>query len=116
MFLFNTKLIINKKLNHSLISIYGLGLTNLNVIFKKLGFSINLKTKELTKNQIFKLLKIINNLNILLSYSLKKYKISILEKFNYIKCLKSLRFFKKLPVRGQRTRTNAKTARKFNFF
>ncbi len=113
MFLFNTELSINdKNLNYSLIIIYGLGLKHINIILKKVGFSINLKLKHLTKKQILKLIKVVNSLNLLLSYSLKKYKTLILKKFSAIKCLKNARFFKGLPVRGQRTKTNARTARK----
>ena len=79
---------------------------------KKLGFSNNLKIKNLSNEQINALLIVIESLNVELSNDLKKSKKLIKKKLTSIKSYRGLRRNRGLPVRGQRTHTNAKTARK----
>nr|AVR57497.1 ribosomal protein S13 [Entomoneis sp.] len=112
MYLFNSKLVENKKIKFALTAIFGLGGSNSLIVIKKLGFCSNLKLKMLSKNQILNLIKTITSLNILLGNELKKIQFSNLKKALEIKLLKSFRKIQGLPIRGQRTHTNAKTARK----
>ena len=83
---------------------------------KKLGFAKNLKIKNLKKKQIFNLTKTIELSSIIISNNLKKHKILINKKLLDIKSYRGFRKLKGLPARGQRTRTNRKTARKINTF
>jgi small subunit ribosomal protein S13 len=112
LYLFETELLKNKTVTLGLKLIFGLGHFNVAFVIKKLGFSKNLRIKNLLKRQIYKLIKAVNALNILLANDLKKFRLSIFQKLLNIKSIKGFRKSCGLPVRGQRTHTNAKTARK----
>ena len=112
LYLLETNLPDNKSIFISLTSIYGIGLSTSVLICKKLGLSFNLKTKDLTKEQTIELLKLVDSLNIPLNNELKKKKSLSLKKLIDIKSYKGLRRLRGLPVRGQRTHTNAKSARR----
>ena len=58
-----------------------------------------------------KLIKTIENTNLKVTGELKKLQIFTLKNLIDIKCYKGLRRIKGFPVRGQRTHTNARTAR-----
>ena len=111
-YLLETKLPEKKSIYFSLTKILGIGEKTSFSICKKLGFSINLKTKDLTQEQIIEILKLIDYLNLTLNNELKKQKILILQNLINMKSYKGLRRVRGLPVRGQRTHTNAKSARK----
>lgn len=111
-YLFESELPKNKLLSFALCNIYGLGQKNALFICKKVGFSKNLTVKDLSKEQIAKLVKIIESLNILIGGDLLKTRLLIAKKLASIKSYRGLRKYQGLPVRGQRTHTNAKTAQK----
>ena len=112
LYLLETKLPENKSVFIALISIYGIGKSTSLKICKKLGFSLNLKIKDLTEEQILEILKLIEYLNLSTNNELKQLKSQILKNLIEIKSYRGLRRSKGLPVRGQRTHTNAKSARK----
>ena len=60
LYLLETKLPENKSVFFALTKIYGIGKSTAFSVCKKLGFSINLKTKDLTQEQIEELLQFIN--------------------------------------------------------
>jgi len=111
-YLFDSKLSENLSIFFALKQIYGIGKNNSSLICKKLGFSINLKVKNLSKNQVTDILNIIDSLKLIIAADLKKFKKLIIKNLLDIKSYKGLRKTQGLPVRGQRTHTNAKTARK----
>jgi small subunit ribosomal protein S13 len=111
-YLFESKIPDNKSVFFALTYVYGINKTNSLFICKTLGFSKNLKIKDLSKEQISKLIKIIESLNIDLASDLKKIKLLTSKKLIFIKSYRGLRKNQGLPVRGQRTHTNAKTSRK----
>lgn len=110
--LFDSELLENKSVYLSLTNIYGLGKFNSFLICKRLGFSTVLKVKHLSAEQINEIIKTLELLNIKLSSNLKKLKMLSKKKLISIKCYRGLRKIKGLPIRGQRTHTNAKNARK----
>lgn len=112
MYLFGSKLVKNKPLILSLKLIFGLGKTNSFSILKKLGFCLNFKVQDLNKKQMFKLIKIIYSLQIFLASDLRKFRLLLFKKLLKIKLIKGFRKNDGLPIRGQRTRTNAKNAKK----
>ena len=81
--------------------------------FKQTGDPTNCTLSMLTPDQSLKLIKFIENLNLLINNNLKKSKIMLAKKLVQIKAYKGIRKLRGLPVRGQRTHTNAKTASKF---
>ena len=111
-YIFETEISNNKSLIFSLQKIYGLGKNNSNLICKKLGFSKNLKTSELSSSQISKLVKAVEKSELLITNKLRKSQVFSLRNLVNIKSYKGLRRLKSLPVRGQRTYTNSKTARR----
>ena len=68
---------------------------------------------HLTTDQIVKLVKFAENSNLLINSNLKKEKIILAKKLVQIKAYRGIRRLRGLPIRGQRTHTNAKTASKF---
>lgn len=112
LYLLETKLPENKSVFFALTNIYGIGKSTAFSICKKLGFSINLKTKDLTQEQIIEMLQLIESLNLKLNNELKKFRSINLKTLVSIKSYRGLRRVRGLPVRGQRTHTNAKSSRK----
>jgi small subunit ribosomal protein S13 len=114
LYLLETKLPENKSIFFALTYVYGIGKKTSILICKKLGFSVNLKVKDITQDQSIDILKVIDSSQLLLSNELKKFKILTLKKLVSIKSYRGLRKSRGFPVRGQRTHTNAKSARKIN--
>jgi small subunit ribosomal protein S13 len=111
-YLFESELPKDKSLSFALCSIYGIGYKHAFSICKNLGFSKNLTVQALSKEQLSKLVKYVESLNILLAGDLLKARLLVAKKLVSIKSYRGLRRYQGLPVRGQRTHTNAKTSRK----
>ena len=112
-YLLETELPKNKSVFFALSNIYGIGKAQSFAICRKLGFSVNCKIIDLSHDQINELVKLIENSNLIVSNDLKKLQALLLKKLINIKAYKGLRKILGLPVRGQRTHTNAKTSRRF---
>ena len=111
-YLFESELPENKSIFFALTHIFGIGKSNSLFLCKTLGFSPNLKLKTMSKEQIIKLVNIIESSTLIITGDLKKLKSQNLKTLFSIKSYKGLRLKQGLPVRGQRTHTNARTARK----
>ena len=114
-YILETELNKNKSIFFALTKIYGINLNTSIIICKKLGFSKNLKIKNLTDKQEKKIIFITNRLNININNKLKKLKTIQVKNLISMKSYRGLRRLKRFPVRGQRTRSNASTAKKLNF-
>ena len=112
LYLLETNLPDQKSVFFALARVHGIGRNTAFSICKKLGFSINLKVKNLNQEQIAELLRLIDSLNLLLNNDLKKFKSLTLKKLVSIKSYRGLRRVRGLPVRGQRTHTNGRSAKK----
>jgi small subunit ribosomal protein S13 len=113
-YILETQLKDHKPLFISLNSIYGVGKYHALIFCKKLGISKNFKVFELTEEQKFNLIKLIDSSGILINSDLKRFLLNKKKKLINIKSYKGLRKLQGFPVRGQRTRSNAITARKIN--
>ena len=111
-YLFESELPNSKILSFALVNVYGIGKANAFLICKKLGFSRNLTVKELSKEQTGRLIKSIESSNLIVAGDLLKYRLLIAKNLVSIKSYRGLRRYQGLPVRGQRTHTNARTCRK----
>ena len=111
-YILETELLENKPIFFSLTRIFGIGHFQSLLICKKLGLSNNCKLSTLKPDQITKLVKFIENSNLLINSSLRKSKIMLAKNLVQIKAYKGIRRLRGLPIRGQRTHTNAKTASK----
>ena len=112
-FLFESELPENKSVNFALKHVYGLGKYQANILCKKLGFSKNFKINELSKEQLETIVFLITNTpDLTITVNLKKLKLSKRKNLISMKSYRGLRLKQGLPVRGQRTHTNARTSRK----
>jgi small subunit ribosomal protein S13 len=113
-YILETEVLENKSVYFSLTKVFGMNNFQSFLVCKKLGLAYNCKLNKLTPDQIVNLIKFIENSNLLITNNLKKSKILIAKKLVQIKAYKGIRKLRGLPVRGQRTHTNGKTASKFN--
>ena len=116
LYLLETNLPDQKSVFFALTKVYGIGQNTAFSICKKLGFSMNLKIKDLSSEQITEMLQLIDSLDLLLNNDLKKLKSLALKNLLSIKSYRGLQRVRGLPVRGQRTHTNAKSAKKYKRF
>ncbi len=100
----------NKRLEIGLTYIYGIGISRSNFIIKQAGLDPNMKCKDLTEEQTNKIRKIIDE-NFKTEGELKREVLGNIKRLKEIGCYRGLRHIKKLPVRGQRTKTNSRTVR-----
>ena len=115
-YLLESRLPETKQVFVALKSVYGFGNYRSRVICKKLGFSQNLKIRDLSPRQISKISRLTEALNFVLASDLKKLNLLNYHKLVAIKSYRGLRKRKGFPVRGQRTHTNAKTSKKRQSF
>lgn len=111
-FILDTELNKLKNIKYSLLKIYGINKYLSSTICKNAGFSNNLKVQDLNSDQIKIIIKIVEKLNLKINNVLRDYKRLLFSKLVTIKAYRGLRKLAKLPIRGQRTHTNAKTCKK----
>ena len=98
----------NKLVHIGLTYIYGIGLKFSNQICKSLDIAKSKRVNELTDDQILKIREYIDQ-NFKVEGDLRRdYSLSI-KRLIDLACYRGTRHRKKLPVRGQRTRCNART-------
>lgn len=102
----------NKSIYFGLISVFGVSNSRSCIICKKLGFSRNLKVKDLSSAQIRQVSSLIESLSFIVANDLKRLNLLNSQKFVLTKSYRGLRRKKGFPVRGQRTHTNARTAKR----
>ena len=111
-YILETKLSNSISVYYALQSIYGLGKNKSFLFCRQMGFASNLKILNLSEEQVLKFLKLVESSNIFLTDNLKKHNRLVIKRLIFIKSYRGLRRIKGLPVRGQRTHTNSKTAAK----
>ena len=102
----------NKKLIQALSDVKGFGYKTSILLMFTLGVSKFLKFKQLTTFQIKRLLRVIFLLELIYGSNLNQKVFQNRETMRLIKHRRALRFFRGLPVRGQRTKTNAQTQKR----
>jgi len=112
MYILENDLNEKKSIHIALNKVYGINLYLSRKICKLLGLCKNFKLKDLNKEQKNSLVFIILYLNLKINNDLKKFIYFNNNKLINLKNYKGFRRIKKLPVRGQRTHTNAKTCKK----
>jgi small subunit ribosomal protein S13 len=98
----------NKRLEVSLTYIYGVGRTLSNQIIAKLGLNKDMRARELTEDDIARLNAILQS-EYVVEGDLRRQVQNNIKRLVGIHCYRGLRHRLGLPVRGQRTRTNART-------
>ncbi len=97
----------NKRIEVALQYIYGVGITRAKEIVAKAGFPISLRTDALTDEQVAKLRSIIEG-SLKVEGDLRREVGLSIKRLMDLGCYRGTRHKKGLPVRGQRTRSNAR--------
>lgn len=108
-YILGIKLNYNKKVFSELTCIYGVGIFQASLLCNFLNVGNNCYINQLTQTQINKLLKQIEKSNLTIENKLQKQKQILISELIGLKCYRGLRHSLNLPVRGQRTRTNARS-------
>ena len=100
-----------KKIAYALRVIHGIGATTAEKIIEKLQIDENTYAEDLTNEQIILLRETLESPELLLEGDLRRYDGLNIKRLNDINCHRGKRHRTSLPVRGQRTRTNARARR-----
>ncbi len=98
----------DKRVEIGLTYIYGIGLSTAQKILKVTGVDPNTRIKDLTEEEAAKLRAEIQN-NHMVEGDLRRQVTMNIKRLVEIGCYRGLRHKMGLPVRGQRTKTNART-------
>jgi small subunit ribosomal protein S13 len=98
----------NKRVEYSLRYIYGIGPKLCFDVLKEAGIEVGVKAKDLTEEEIARINGVIDR-NFQVEGQLRRMVQTNIARLRDIGCYRGLRHRLHLPVRGQRTRTNART-------
>ena len=97
-----------KRIEIGLTYIFGIGRTSSNAILAKTGISPDTRVKDLTEDDVAKLREVIEH-EYAVEGDLRRNIAMDIKRLIEIDCYRGQRHRKGLPVRGQRTKTNART-------
>ncbi len=98
----------NKRIEYSLRYLYGIGPAKALEIIERVGIDRELKAKDLSPDQIAQITKILQD-DIVVEGDLRRMVAADIRRLQQINCYRGIRHRRNLPVRGQRTKTNART-------
>jgi small subunit ribosomal protein S13 len=99
----------NKKIEYALTFLYGIGLTRAKKIVLNSNINPNLRTNALSILEIASLRDNIEITNLKLEGDLKRFNSLNIKRLINMNCYRGSRHRLHLPLRGQRTRTNARS-------
>ncbi|NTU71016.1 MAG: 30S ribosomal protein S13 [Coriobacteriia bacterium] len=97
-----------KRVEIGLTYIYGIGLTTSKTILRETGIGPDTRVRDLTEEEVVRLREFIDR-NLKIEGDLRREVSQNIKRLMEIGCYRGLRHRKGLPVRGQRTHTNART-------
>jgi small subunit ribosomal protein S13 len=100
----------DKRVEISLTYIYGIGLTRSREILSRTRVSPDTRVRDLTEDEVARLREFIDR-NLKVEGDLRREVDMNIKRLIEINCYRGIRHRRNLPVRGQRTRTNARTRR-----
>jgi len=98
-----------KRIEASLPYIYGVGRQTAKRILEQAGVDSDIRTGKLTEDQLVKIAQVITGEGIVIEGDLRREIQAALKRLKTINCHRGNRHKRGLPVRGQRTSTNART-------
>jgi small subunit ribosomal protein S13 len=101
----------NKRIAYALTYIHGIGITSAKKIIKIANINSETRTDDLTIEETIALRQALEETNLKLEGDLRRFNGLNIKRLNEINCHRGKRHRNNLPVRGQRTRTNARTRR-----
>jgi small subunit ribosomal protein S13 len=99
---------LNKRVEIGLTYIYGIGRSTANELLTEVGVSPNTYVRDLTEDEVGKLRDAIDR-NLTVEGDLRRERSQDIKRLMEIGCYRGLRHRRGLPVRGQNTKTNART-------
>ncbi len=100
----------DKRVEYALTLLYGIGWTSSGKILDQAGIDVQKRVKELTEDELKKITAIIDK-GYKVEGNLKEQLNEDMKRLKEIGCYRGIRHGRGLPVRGQRTRSNARTKR-----
>ena len=97
-----------KRVEIGLTYIYGIGRHTSNIILKETGINPDIRVKDLTEEQIGKIREYMDK-NLTTEGELRRVVSMNIKTLQEIKCYRGMRHKNHLPVRGQNTKSNART-------
>ena len=98
---------LNKRVEIGLTYIYGIGQPTSNELLTKVGVSPDTYVRDLTEDEVSKLRDAVDDLTV--EGDLRRERSQDIKRLMEIGCYRGLRHRRGLPVRGQKTKTNART-------
>ena len=98
-----------KRIEASLPYIFGIGPKTATKILEEAGVDRNMRTGELSEEQMARVANAITSGGIMIEGDLRRDLQSHLKRLTSINCYRGIRHRRNLPARGQRTKTNART-------
>ena len=98
----------NKRVEIGLTYIYGIGRRSADIILANTGINPDIRVKDLTEDDVAKLREYIDH-NFIVEGDLRRNVALNIKRLVEIGCYRGVRHRKGRPVRGQRTKTNART-------
>ncbi|MBT5378421.1 MAG: 30S ribosomal protein S13 [Opitutae bacterium] len=98
-----------KKIEYSLRYVYGIGPTRSKSVLEEAEIDPNLRTQDLSEQDLSKIMNVILERKYLVEGDLRREVTSNLKRLQSIRSYRGMRHQRGLPVRGQRTITNART-------
>ena len=98
---------LNKRAEIGLTYIYGVGRSTSNEILRKTNIEPDRKVRDLTEDEVSRLREAIDDLTV--EGDLRRERSQNIKRLTEIGCYRGLRHRRGLPVRGQNTKTNART-------
>jgi len=98
-----------KKVAYSLRYIYGIGPARADQVVEEAGLDANMRASDLSEEQLNKILQVITEHKWVVEGDLRRDIAGNLKRLQAINCYRGVRHRRSLPVRGQRTSTNART-------
>ena len=99
----------NKRVEFALRYIYGIGPARAKIICEECGIPESMRASELNEELINKIMNVVADRQYKLEGDLRREIIGNLKRLSAINSYSGMRHAKGLPVRGQRTSTNART-------
>jgi small subunit ribosomal protein S13 len=97
-----------KRVEIGLTYIFGIGRSTSNVVLSELGINADTKVRDLTEEEVARLRNHIDS-NLTVEGDLRRERSQNIKRLMEIGCYRGLRHRRGLPVRGQKTKTNART-------
>ena len=97
-----------KRVEYGLTYVYGIGVKSSNKILAEAGINPDTRVKDLTEDEVSKIREIIDR-DYTVEGDLRRQTALDIKRLIEIGCYRGLRHRRGLPVRGQRTKTNART-------